>query len=89
MTASIFLAQRNDKAYIMTRDRTVAVMDNDTAKQMFTINFADASLGTPNTADGKIYVADRAGRRGLHRRGEITKKHKFYQEEENSNGCED
>jgi len=56
------LAEANGKAYIMTNNRMVAVVDNTTHKQLFSINFAQAALEAPNTVDGKIYVSDRMGR---------------------------
>lgn len=56
------LAQQNDKAYIITRNCSLIVMDNILKKQILSLNFADAELGSPNTLDGKIYIADRAGR---------------------------
>jgi outer membrane protein assembly factor BamB len=56
------LAEIGSRAYIMTDGRTVAVVDNTTYKQLFTINFSQTSLEAANAVDGKIYVADCAGR---------------------------
>ena len=56
------LAEANGKAYLMTNNRTVSVMDNTTRKQILTINFAQAWLAAANTADGKMYISDKTGR---------------------------
>jgi outer membrane protein assembly factor BamB len=55
------LAQFNGRACVMTCDGTMVVMDNETGKQAVSLNFAQACLGSPNTIDGKIYIAGRAG----------------------------
>jgi outer membrane protein assembly factor BamB len=57
-----FLAEINGKAYLMTNNRTVAVVDNTSNKHLCTINFAQASRYAANTRDGKIYVGDNTGR---------------------------
>jgi len=56
------LAQINGKAFLMTSNCTTAVVDIASHKRLYTINLAQISLHASNTVDGKIYVADHAGR---------------------------
>jgi outer membrane protein assembly factor BamB len=56
------LAQINGKAFLMTNNHTAAAVDSATHKRLYTINFAQVVLHASNTVDGKIYVADHAGR---------------------------
>jgi outer membrane protein assembly factor BamB len=56
------LAEAMDKAYIITKNRTLVVMDNLSAKQLYSVNFARASRYAANIADSKIYIADEQGR---------------------------
>jgi len=55
------LAEATGKAYIITSKRTLAVMDNNNAKKLYVVNFADVSNHAANTADSKIYIADKQG----------------------------
>lgn len=56
------LAEAGGKAYVMTNAGTLAVMDNNRGKQLYSINFAGVSKYVANTVDSKIYIADEAGR---------------------------
>jgi outer membrane protein assembly factor BamB len=56
------LAEIGSKTYVMAANRTVAVVDTAGGRQLFSVNFAQTILQAANTVDGKIYVADRAGR---------------------------
>ena len=58
------LAEVNDKAYVITIDGRVVVMDNKAKKQLYSVNFAGVERYAANTADSRIYVADEAGRLG-------------------------
>ncbi len=57
-----FLAEAKDKAYVITKDGTLVVMDNKTNKRLYSVNFAGVSIHAPNTVDSKIYIADKSGR---------------------------
>jgi outer membrane protein assembly factor BamB len=56
------LTEHNNRAYVMTRTGTLTVMDNLSAQKLYSVNFAGVSQYVANTADEKIYVADRRGR---------------------------
>jgi len=56
------LAEARGKAYLITKHRTLAVMDNSTAKKLYWVNFAAVSRHATNITDSKIYVADEFGR---------------------------
>ena len=56
------LAEAMDKAYIITKNRTLVVMDNLSAKKLYSVNFAEATRYAANIADSKIYIADEQGR---------------------------
>ncbi|MHC4112667.1 MAG: outer membrane protein assembly factor BamB family protein [Planctomycetota bacterium] len=55
------LVEAAGKAYVIAKGRLV-VMDNKKAKQLYSVNFAGISKYTANTADSKIYIANKAGR---------------------------
>ncbi len=50
------------KAYVFTNTSTLVVMDNKKAKELYRVNFAGVSIYAANTADSKIYIADKRGR---------------------------
>jgi hypothetical protein len=56
------LAEAMDKAYVITKNRTLVVMDNLSAKQLYSVNFDQVSRYAVNIADSKIYIADEQGR---------------------------
>jgi outer membrane protein assembly factor BamB len=56
------LAEADDKAYVITKNETLAVMDNLRAKRLYSLNFAGVSKYTTNVEDSKIYIADERGR---------------------------
>ena len=56
------LAESRGKAYIITNDATLVVMDNTTAKKIYAMNFTNVSRYAFNTWDSKIYIGDKAGR---------------------------
>ncbi len=56
------LAEADEKAYVMTKERTLAVMDNHHREKLYSVNFADVSIYVVNTMDSKIYIADESGR---------------------------
>jgi outer membrane protein assembly factor BamB len=55
------LTEAKDKAYIITRDSTLVVMDNIERKKLYTVNFAGVSRHAANLVDSKIYIADKSG----------------------------
>lgn len=57
-----FLAETADRAYVITKDGTLVVMDNNTNKKLYSVNFADVSIHAANVVDSKIYIADKSGR---------------------------
>jgi len=56
------LAEAQDKAYVITKLKTLAVMDNIHAKMLYSVNFAPVSRYAANTRDARIYIASRDGR---------------------------
>ncbi len=56
------LAEAGGKAYIITRVRTLAVMDNATGKRLYSVNCAPVTGHAANTENARIYVADGLGR---------------------------
>jgi outer membrane protein assembly factor BamB len=56
------LAQSGSKAYVITNVGTMVVMDNNKAKQLYSVNFAPVSKYATNVVDSKIYIADDSGR---------------------------
>lgn len=55
------LAEVAGKAYVITNMGTLVVMDNSKAKKLYEVNFAGVSRYAANTADSKIYIADKRG----------------------------
>jgi len=56
------LAEANGKAYVITRVRTLTVMDNTTGKQLYSVNCAPVTGHASNTQGARIYVVDKIGR---------------------------
>jgi len=56
------LAQGGKRTYVITNSGELAVMDNQKAKQVCSINLAGVSRYATNVADSKIYIADKSGR---------------------------
>ena len=56
------LAEYNGKAYVITKEQTLVVMENSTGRKLYSVNFRGISKYTSNTIDSKIYVADEIGR---------------------------
>lgn len=56
------LAETSKRAYVITNVGTLVVMDNNTGKSLYSVNFAAVSRYAANTADSKIYIADESGR---------------------------
>jgi len=56
------LAEGNGKAYVITKMKTLAVMDNDKRRRLYSVNFAQVSRYATNTVDSKIYIANKDGR---------------------------
>ena len=55
------LAQRRAKSYVITKNGEMVVMDNDSGRRRYSINFAPVSQYAANVADSKIYVGDEKG----------------------------
>ncbi|MFC1737827.1 PQQ-binding-like beta-propeller repeat protein [Planctomycetota bacterium] len=56
------LAEEEGRAYVITENETLVVMDNNKAKQLYSVNFAGVSRYVANVADSRIYIADESGR---------------------------
>ncbi|HCO95801.1 MAG TPA: hypothetical protein DIU00_17960 [Phycisphaerales bacterium] len=56
------LTEAGSKAYVITKMRTLVVMDNVKAKKLYTVNFAGVSKHISNITDENIYIADDRGR---------------------------
>lgn len=56
------LAEAANRAYVMTKFNTLAVMHNGVGKQLHWVNFRLVTGYASNTVDGRIYVADNQGR---------------------------
>ena len=56
------LAESRSKAYCITKNNTLVVMDNITCKQLYSVNFAQVTRFAVNTQDSSIYIGDKTGR---------------------------
>lgn len=56
------LARTSGKSYVITKDGKLVVMDDNKAKQLYSVNFAGVSRYATNVEDSKIYIADKSGR---------------------------
>ena len=56
------LAEVELKAYLITKLRTLVVMDNTTGKRVYSINVAPVVAHVSNTENARIYIADQHGR---------------------------
>ena len=56
------LAETRGKAYVITKSKTLAVMDNRAGKPLYSMNLANVIAHAANTVDGMIYLADNQGR---------------------------
>jgi outer membrane protein assembly factor BamB len=55
------LAQAGHRAYILTKNKTLCVMDNTTGKCVYCANMGTIANYATNVTDGKIYIADDRG----------------------------
>jgi len=56
------LTEHNNKAYVITENSKLVVMDNNRAKKLFSVNFNGVTRHAANVMDSKIYIADEHGR---------------------------
>lgn len=56
------LAEADGKTYVITRVRTLAVMDNATGKRLYSVNCAAVIGHASNTESARMYVVDANGR---------------------------
>ena len=56
------LAEAGTKTYVITKTRTLTVMDNTAGKKLFSVNFAPVTDHAANTTDARIYIMDGTGR---------------------------
>ena len=55
------LAQSAGKAYVITSEANLIVMDNKKAKQLTAFNIVGVNKHVSNTADSRIYIAEKGG----------------------------
>ncbi len=56
------LAEAGGRAYVITKSRTLTVMDNAAGRRLYAANFAPVTDHASNTVDARLYVADETGR---------------------------
>jgi len=56
------LAESKGRAYVITKNSELVVMDNNTGRRVSSANFAGVSRYVANVFDSKIYIADESGR---------------------------
>jgi outer membrane protein assembly factor BamB len=56
------LAEAGARAYVITKNHTLTVMDNTAGKKLFSVNFAPVTDHAANTMDARIYLMDGTGR---------------------------
>lgn len=56
------LAEAGNRAYVITNTRKLVVMDNITARMLYTVNLTGVTKHASNITDDKIYIADNLGR---------------------------
>lgn len=56
------LAEKGSTVYVFARPGVLVVMDNNTPKKLYSVNFAGVSRHAANTTDSTIYVSDDKGR---------------------------
>jgi outer membrane protein assembly factor BamB len=60
--AAGLLAESAGRAYLITKSSALLVMDNQNAKQLYSLNMSGITNFASNTEDSKIYIADNTGR---------------------------
>jgi outer membrane protein assembly factor BamB len=56
------LAEAGNKAYVISENRTLTVMDNAAGTKLLSVNFAPVTDHAANTTDARIYLMDETGR---------------------------
>ena len=56
------LAEKDETAYVFAKPGVLAVMDNETGRELYSVNFAGVTRYAANTTDSTIYVSDDKGR---------------------------
>jgi len=56
------LAEAGNRAYVITKVGTLAVMDNARGRKLYWVNIAPVAGHATNTTDSRIYLADNTGR---------------------------
>ncbi len=56
-----FLAENNGKAYLITEQQTLVVMDNKSGKKLYSLNLDGIDRYVSNTKDSKIYIGTKSG----------------------------
>jgi outer membrane protein assembly factor BamB len=60
--AAGLLAESAGRAYLITKSSALLVVDNQNAKQLYSLNMSGITNFASNTADSRIYIADNTGR---------------------------
>jgi outer membrane protein assembly factor BamB len=56
------LTEAGDKAYVITSDNTIVVIDNRTGKKLYSVNLAGVLVYVSGSPDSHIYIGDGLGR---------------------------
>ncbi len=56
------LTEAGEKAYVMTNDNAIVVVDNRTGKKLYSVNLAGVSIYVSGSPDSHIYIGDGLGR---------------------------
>jgi hypothetical protein len=56
------LAESDGKAYVITKARTLVVMDNATGRRLYSVNCASVIGHASNTENARMYIVDGRGR---------------------------
>jgi outer membrane protein assembly factor BamB len=56
------LTEANGRAYVITGDDTIVVMNNRTGKKLYSVSFAGVSVYVSGSSDSLIYIGDGVGR---------------------------
>lgn len=56
------LAESDGKAYVITKNRTLVVMDNSAGKKLYSVNCASVIGHASNTQSARMYIVDGRGR---------------------------
>ncbi|MBN2136256.1 MAG: PQQ-binding-like beta-propeller repeat protein [Sedimentisphaerales bacterium] len=56
------LSEVSPRAYVITKNETLVVMDNKAGRKLYSVNFRGVNRFVSNTVDSRMYIADEGGR---------------------------